>query len=253
VTISTFVVALLLILWYSTKPPYIHLWIDVAPRGDFYPGYACPLWCYAINALIPNFGGEGRYWVTAYYLLPTFLAPFFYNFFADWFALIVTRRFLSYISRATNNYLIIITLVLSICAIIFIAVIGYTLFTSLVDLFIGYHIVFGNFLDPRPPIQWLGFPLYNVAPNLLGPWTVYTIQGVFLLSTLMGIFWICIFSLAVIVSNLSMKLEGVGPWLKANFYVRKHPYTILNGILVLILLSFCVIWHLFGALFAALV
>ena len=143
----------------------------------------------------------------------------------------MTRRFLTYISRVTNNYLIIVMLALSTCVILFIAAIGYTLYITLVNLLIGYRIIYSQFLDPRPLIQWLGFPLYNVAPNLLGQWTVHTIDGVFLLSTLIGIFWICVFSLAVIVSNLSMKIEGIGPWLKDNFYVRRHPYTILNEFL----------------------
>jgi len=143
------VVALLLILWYSTKPSYIHVWIDIAPRGDFYPGYTCPLECYAINAAIPDSNGSHGYLVTADYILPTFLAPFLYNFFADWLALIVTRRFLTYISRVTNNYLIIVMLALSTCVILFIAAIGYTLYITLVNLLIGYRIIYSQFLDPR--------------------------------------------------------------------------------------------------------
>jgi len=64
-------------------------------------------------------------------------------------ALIVTRRFLTYISRVTNNYLIIVMLALSTCVILFIAAIGYTLYITLVNLLIGYRIIYSQFLDPR--------------------------------------------------------------------------------------------------------
>jgi hypothetical protein len=81
--ISVVVVALLSVLWYSTKPPDIQLWIGPSPRGDFYPGYACPLQCPAINALVPNLKGDGRSWVTAHFIFPNLLAPLLYNFLAD--------------------------------------------------------------------------------------------------------------------------------------------------------------------------
>src|SRR5579871_364017 len=92
--ISAFVVSILSALWLYTKPSNIPLWIGPAPRANFYPGYPCPLHCYALNAAVPNLVGNGQTWVTAHYLFPHLLTPFFYNFVFDWIALIATRRYL---------------------------------------------------------------------------------------------------------------------------------------------------------------
>ena len=123
------------------------------------------------------------------------------------------------------------------------------MFTTTIDLIIGYPVVINEFFDPTPLTEWITFPFYNIVPSVLGIWTVHTINGVFLLSTLLGMFWIIIFSLAVIVSNLSLKFEGLGPWIQRNFYVRKHPYKILGGLFVIVSFIPCVVWHLFRALF----
>jgi hypothetical protein len=134
--------------------------------------------------------------------------------------------------------------ILSAITTILITIIGFTLFTTVTDLLVGYRVIFSDFLNIYPLLLWIAFPFYNVAPSLLGRWTAHTISGVFLLSTLTGIVWVLLFSLAVIASNFSMNITGIGPWLKAHLDTRKHPYRSMGLILVPIISCVCLIYHL---------
>lgn len=154
-----------------------------------------------------------------------------------------TRRMLAFISQRTNRHLP-LTILISVVAIILIALFGFALFISLVNLSVGRGVDFIAFLDLSVPLKWIAFPLYTTIPSILGYWRLPTINGVFLLSTLVGIIWVVIFSVAVILSNISMRITGLGSWLKRYFYVRKHPYKILAVIIAVVFFVPCMFWHL---------
>jgi len=77
--------------------------------------------------------------VTAHLIFPNLLTPFFYNFLADWIALIVTRRVLLYISTMKSVIAIIFTLVLSVCVILLISIVGFTLFLIIASFVFGFR------------------------------------------------------------------------------------------------------------------
>jgi hypothetical protein len=95
---------------------------------------------------------------------------------------------------------------------------------------------FGNFVTA------VLFPLYKNRPN---EWNVGTLYGVFVWSTLMGVFWVLIFSTSVIIANISMKLQGVGPWLDRRFQVRSQPFKILAALTIICIVAVCMIYHMF--------
>ena len=181
---------------------------------------------------------------SANFIIPVFLAPFIYNFLVDYVALIATRYILDCISGARNVLLIVMLFILAILAIVIIADIGFTLaMTAFAPLF-GFPELF----SVGELIRRIAFPLYNLYPGRLGEWTVHTITGVFLGSTLIGIIWIGIFSVAVIVANLIMKIRGLGPWIKEEFQVQRQPFKIMGGLLVIFLGGICVIVHLISVI-----
>jgi hypothetical protein len=251
VKISVIVVFVLSALWWLTIPSNIRVWIGLP--ADVYLPCTTEIWYCGLIAIVPDLSGDGRDWVTAESLIQVVLASFLYNFFADYVALLATRRILGYISQARNNYAVILALMLSAFIIIFIAILGFEIYNSLIDLLIGRHIMLSEVLSGYPLMQWIEFPLYKSLPNLLGKWTVHTISGVFLLSTLIGILWIVIFCVAVIISNITIKIHGIGPWIKNNFRVRQYPFKIMGGILVLILFLICVVWHLIWPVLAVVI
>jgi len=70
-------------------------------------------------------------------------------------------------------------------------------------------------------------------------------------STLVGIFWISIFLLAVIASNIRMRMVGIGPWFKVHFYTRNRPIRSMGLLVVFILFVCCALVHVFAAIFGA--
>jgi hypothetical protein len=184
--------------------------------------------------------------------LDTFVVlPILYNLFADFTALIITRRIFVYLSRQPVVPIKwVITVFLS--SIPCLLVLAYV-FMGIVVL-ITDHIVHAVSVVPSDPIRSLPleplgfvrvivFPFYKNYPELLGGWNVGTLFGVFVWSTLIGIGWLGIFSTSVVIANVSMKLQGVGPWLNKNFHVQRQPFRILAVLAIASVASLCFIYH----------
>ena len=97
--------------------------------------------------------------------------------------------------------------------------------------------------------RWLSqkvifFPFCKSFPALLGDWTVDSLYGVFVCSTLTGLVWIGLFSIAVVIANVSIKLRVVGPWLSKNFKVQEHPFRVLAALAAIPVFGVCAIYHL---------
>jgi hypothetical protein len=97
--------------------------------------------------------------------------------------------------------------------------------------------------SPRNYLKAILFPLYKYRTELLSGWEIGSVYGVFYWSTLMGVIWLGIFSLSVMVANLSMKLGGVGPWLDRYFHVRTQPFRILAILATIMVSGPCLIYH----------
>lgn len=167
-----------------------------------------------------------------------------YNFIFDWIAIIVTRRYLYSISKLKcHPFVIIFTMLIADITILVIAAVGYAIFISAANYIIGWPIVFSGLFDIPTMIRWIAFPFYNIAPSMLGPWEITTIIGVFLLSTTTGILWIFLFSIAVIISNLILKITSLGPMISKYLNTRERPYRSMGYILVVLIFSICVIYH----------
>jgi hypothetical protein len=87
------------------------------------------------------------------------------------------------------------------------------------------------------------FPFYRSYSALLGEWSITTLYGVFIWSTLMGIVWLGVFSISVIIANVSMNLSGLGPWLDRNFRVRSQPFRILELLALIWIIAAWAIYH----------
>jgi hypothetical protein len=95
---------------------------------------------------------------------------------------------------------------------------------------------FGNFVTA------IQFPLYKNHPD---QWNVGTLYGVFVWSTLMGVFWLGIFSASIIIANVSIKLRGVGSWIDKWFDVQNQPLKILAALTIAFVVTVCLIYHMF--------
>jgi hypothetical protein len=82
----------------------------------------------------------------------------------------------------------------------------------------------GTIENPQNFIAAILFPLYIFNSSLLGEWSIDTLYGVFVWSTLMGVFWIAVFSASVIIANLGIQVRGLGPWLEEYTKVRSQPF-----------------------------
>jgi hypothetical protein len=178
------------------------------------------------------------------------LLPFVYNLFADFFALIITRRVLShlYARPAVTIDRLIIMFAISAAVLLALAAVLLDVVTLILDYLT--HVSPDEILGERTirnPQNFLGaivFPFYRSYSEILGEWSTITVYGVFLWSTLMGIFWLASFSVAIIIANVSIKFRGVGPWLDKNFKVRSQPFQILGFIAIISVSGACVIYHL---------
>jgi hypothetical protein len=101
-----------------------------------------------------------------------------------------------------------------------------------------------SIVTPMNYLKAILFPLYKNHSELLGGWSIGTVYGIFVWSTLMGVIWLWIFSLSVIIANLSMKLRNVGSWLDRNFKVRSQPFIILAILATSLISGPCLIYHL---------
>jgi hypothetical protein len=242
---STVVVILLFILWYSTIPPNVEVAIEI-PRARIGPPWPLPfegdsLGNYAVVSRIYYPNGLRT---SSNFIIPVFIAPFIYNYITDYVALLATRRMLTAIENTTNALVILLVFISSVPALLIIADIGFALYTTAIEFATGYPISVPKFFSPGDLVRRIAFPFYNKFPGFLGQWTAHTITGVFLASTLIGIFWVGIFSISVIVANLVMKIRKLGPWLKREMNVKQGPFKIMGGLIVLVLFVICVVLHL---------
>jgi hypothetical protein len=243
--VSSCVMILLGIVWLYTRPSNIILHIGPLPRNlEVFKYFNCPLDCYSIMAETLNYRGDGQSLTTALYLPSSIAQPFLYNFIFDWIALMVTRRYLYSISKINcHTFAIIVTMVIAALTILVIASVGYDIFITAVDYMMGWPVIISEFLNISLLIRWVAFPFYNIAPSVLGPWDITTIIGVFLLSTTMGILWIFVFSIAVIISNVTLRITSLGPLIRKYLNTREKPYRSMGYILVALIFSICVIYH----------
>jgi hypothetical protein len=101
-----------------------------------------------------------------------------------------------------------------------------------------------SILNPRNFVhEVIALPLYKIYPEIFGEWRIGSLFGVFVWSTLMGIGWLAVFSVSVIIANISLKLHGVGPWLSKNFQVQRQPFRILAALVTAPIVAACVIYH----------
>jgi hypothetical protein len=245
VMFSTVVVILLLILWYSTIPPNVHLAIEI-PRARIGPPWPLPFKGDSLGnyAVISRIFYPSGLRTSANFIIPVFLAPFIYNFVTDYVALIATRRMLKTIANTRNVFLILVVFILSIPALLILADIGFALYITAIEFVAEFPLSVPQFFSPGDLVRRIAFPFYNKFPKLLGQWTAHTITGVFLASTLIGIFWVGIFSISVITANLAMKIRRLGPWLQKEMNVKQGPFKIMGGLVLIVLLPVCLILHL---------
>ena len=240
--LSLVLVGLLFVWWYSTIPDYVRLEIHTSPLGlnDYYFQKMPAVWYYSVVSITRE---TGYYNIIMTNLVFTFLLPLLYNFGFDYLALIFTREVLKHLSTLSSARVLIIPFVLVICLLV-ISVIAYFGFT-IASMIGGFpRRATYNYSAIGEMLHALAFPFYARFPGILGRWSIDTIMGVFLYSTFFGIIWIGLFSIALIVSKLSMKISFLGPWLRDNLRVRQHPFKATGGLLVVIVSVMCVIFHL---------
>ena len=268
-TASAITVTLLLGVWYSSIPGGWRLRIVDFPTGTINP-HAPAWWALAALKSEPStcpfdINEHGQIFTTATIsaaltcseqlsitsLFALFIIPLVYNFFADYIAIVFTKRILTHLAQSDTVALrrLVATFLLSAAFILAIstAVLGVVLATT---RYIDIHSTLPVPLSPESPatpknfVAAILFPFYRMYPELLGGWTVDTIYGVFIWSTLMGVAWLGVFSVTVIIANISMKLGGLGPWLDQKFKVRSEPFRILMTLAMILTLALCLFYHL---------
>jgi hypothetical protein len=251
---------MLFIVWYSSVPDEWH--VRIASLGNAHDPNASPTWwLIALRGTIMDVDLHGAFHATQPGTEPAILTrldvlvfyPFLHNLVADFFALIFTQKILATFSMppATTIRGLIFTFLVSAClllALAFCALLAAGIIISHIVNALMLQFV-GTTLGVGPLQPYVGnfvtavlFPFYKNRPD---EWNVATIYGVFVWSTLMGILWIGIFSTSVIIANVSMKLQGLGPWLNRNFRVRSRPFRILGVLMVILLFVACAIYHAF--------
>lgn len=181
------------------------------------------------------------------------ILPFFYNLFFDFTALLITRGVARRVlNRNVINLrrLIMIFFLSSVC-ILTLSSIAIDLSVALTDYIVAGRLpslattTGETIFAPRVYLKAILFPFYKNHPELLGGWTVGTMYGVYIWSTLMGLVWLGIFGVSLVIANYSMKLRVVGPWLDANFRVRSQPFRVLAILAIISVSGPCLIYHFF--------
>ena len=271
---SVITVTILLVFWYSSIPGEWHvsvarcdapntpnksIWFVVAIRqvdpqaGNIEMDRHCKF-----NLIPPTNKPMSNNSVTSYaavqlHRLDTFvLLPFIYNLFADFLALILTRCMLSHLSTRPSVTIdrLITVLILSTGVLLILAAVFLNIAVTIEDYIT--HIPLGVEITQtqesiRSPQNFIGailFPFYKSYSALIGEWSTTTLFCVFVWSTLMGIFWLLLFSTSVIIANLSVRLRRVGPWLDKYFRVRSQPFRILAFLAIIPVSVACVIYHM---------
>jgi hypothetical protein len=271
---SVVIVALLLTLWYSSVPDHWLLRVTALHVTD-----APEKWRWYIVGIpqskdlpfnfdidskgqmhtIPNPEyHEALHSVTValnMHMLDTFFfLPLFYNFLADFLALIVTREMLRYLSQQAR-------LTIERFAITFFLTVVVIMAIAFTVLCIATPVI--NYVEPkiRPPFTGvvlttpmggivsdfrdaLLFPFFKAFPLLLGNWSLGTLYGVFIWSTFMGVAWVAMFGVLVVIANVSLRLKAVGPWLYKNFQVRMRPFRVLYMLAIIPVGAVCVVYHM---------
>jgi hypothetical protein len=138
----------------------------------------------------------------------------------------------------------VIRFIASIIFLMLIANLGFAIYIRYIEFAMGFPARFPSLFSLGEFMRRIAFPLYNKYPEIFGQWTVHTIIGVFLCSTLVGSLWVGIFGIAVILGNLVMKIKWLGPWLKNNLHVERNPLGVMRWLVVIFLFGVCGIFHL---------
>jgi hypothetical protein len=149
---------------------------------------------------------------------------------ADFAALIATRRILKNLSEEhiINIRRLTVMFLLSAFVLLLISAVFMDFAATITYSILGVGPISGETIRaPSIYLQAIMFPVYKTYPALFGGWSMTTIYGVFVWSTLIGLFWIVIFGISLIIANIGMKLEGVGPWLDRNCHVKQRPFQVL--------------------------
>ena len=266
---STVVVTILFGAWYSSIPGewalriyktgdpdnrLLRTWIIVAIKQPTPPGFRDFIFGpHGELGFSEQFPFKGTIQAQTQRLYAIAVLPFFYNLFTDFVALLITRGIARYVAdMSTVNILrIVVMFVFSSVLILVLSSVFMDLSAIAVDYLVqGQLTLFTSsgqsIFTPRNYLKAILFPLFKNHTELLGGWTIGTVYGVFIWSTLMGVVWLGIFSISVIVANFSSRLGGIGPWLARNFHVRSQPFRILAilAILATLLISGpCLIYH----------
>jgi len=269
---SVVVVALLMSLWYSSVPgnwiirishlanardPTEPTWI-VAAIEQTAPGYHFDLDLRGVIQVIPSSPPVPTPTQisapTEIHRLDTFVfLPILYNFIADFGALLLTSGMLNHIARQKHAswQRLLVSGVLLTGSIFVIVVVGLAISGAAMNWFINISAIHPA-SSPRGRSIWdwhnlvraISFPIYRIYPDAFGGWSLNTLYGPFIWSTLMGVVWVSIFSLSVIIANLSTRLLPVGPWIATNFRVIQRPFQVLAFLIVCPGAILCAVWHL---------
>jgi hypothetical protein len=256
--VSIITVTFLLIIWYSSIPgewhvtlvalsskdiPHASQWNVMATYGGLNVGPHGEL---SVTPTLPPGSSKEMMFSRERLDILVFL-PLLYNLGADFAALIATRRILKYLSELhlINIQRLTVMFLLSAFVLLLISAVFMDFAATITYSILGVGPISGETIR-APPIylQAIMFPVYKLYPALFGGWSMTTIYGVFVWSTLIGLFWIVIFGISLIMANIGMKLESVGPWLDRNCHVKQRPFQVLAVLVGTPFLVACVIYHL---------
>jgi hypothetical protein len=151
-------------------------------------------------------------------------------------------------NNAKHSFGVVIRFIASIIILMLIANLGFAIYIQLVEFVMGFPAGYPSLFSLGEFMRRIAFPLYNKYHEILGQWTVHTIIGVFLCSTLVGSLWVGIFGIAAILANFVMRIKWLGPWLKNNFHVERNPLAVMRWLVVIFLFAVCGLFHLGGLL-----
>lgn len=215
---SIFVVAILSGVWYSSIPdewnvnlytnanPYhpATMWFVIAIKQPTPPGFQnITIGPHGELGVIAQHPSKGTVQLQTQRPDIIFLIPLVYNLFADFMALLITRSIARHLSESlVSMRYVVLVFVLSSFSILVLS----SAFLNLAVRITNY-IVIGDLpsltgsgesiVTPMNYLKAILFPLYKNHSELLGGWSIGTVYGVFVWSTLMGVVWLWIFSQAL--------------------------------------------------------
>ncbi len=223
--LSVVSVLLLSVWWYSKMPPGVEFAVtssaDLSQSASSY--YVV---FYDTEKPIALMSVEQLVW-----------SPLIYNIVADYCAFTITRFFLTQLLPSRALWGMALMWLISIPAF-------YVLCVLFAEITAGLQILFYQI-----PLKWpdvarvsklvlvgLSFPFATHWPvsqtPTLGTWSPHTIFGIYFYSTVVGLFWITLFSVSIFISRLAVRASVIGPWLDHHFRLGTNPLKILAGILI---------------------